>query len=265
MADDAAQPGAGVLLPLAQANHEPGREAIFAVVNLLHAIIRPLTRRDWRHQEKLPSTGGLVVVGNHISNLDPLSLGQFLAFSGRWPRFLGKASVFRVPVVGAILRRCGQIPVERGSEQSRDALAAARSAIEVGRAVVVYPEGTITGDPGLWPMRGKTGAARLAFETGCAVIPVGQWGVQEIMYGRRVHLPRLLPRKTFRVIVGDPVDLDDLRDQPATTQTLTEATERIMIAISDLVAELRQESPPAVRFNPRSAPGSTTGHHTGLG
>lgn len=254
MGNTPAKDGTGVLRPLSQANAEPGGETIFGVVTLLHAMIRPFTRRDWLRQDLLPQTGGLVVVANHISNLDPFSLGQFLAFTGRWPRFLGKASVFRVPVVGTVLRRCGQIPVEREGSRSRDALASAKHAVEAGRAVVVYPEGTITSAPGLWPMRGKTGAARLALATGCPVIPIGQWGVQEIMYGKRVHLPRLLPRKTLRVLVGEPVDLDDLRDQPVSTRILTEATERIMTAITDLVAELRQESPPEVRWDPRRAP-----------
>ena len=67
-------------------------------------------------------------------------------------------------------------------------------------------------------MRGKTGAARVAFETGCPVIPIGQWGAQEILYGSHpLGLPRLFPRKTFRLVVGDPVDLDDLRAEPMTT------------------------------------------------
>ena len=100
MARTPARGTATVLRPLSEANQEPGGQTIAGVVRLLHAIIRPLTKRDWRHQEKLPQTGGLVVVANHISNVDPLSLGQFIAFSGRWPRFLGKASVFKVPVVG---------------------------------------------------------------------------------------------------------------------------------------------------------------------
>ena len=111
MARTPARGTATVLLPLSEANHEPGGQTIAGVVRLLHAIIRPLTKRDWRDQEKLPQTGGLVVVANHISNVDPFSLGQFIAFSGRWPRFLGKASVFKVPVVGAILKAAGQIPV----------------------------------------------------------------------------------------------------------------------------------------------------------
>ena len=85
---------------LAQVNREPGRGTIFAVVTLLNAVVRPLTRRDWRAQDKIPQTGGVILVANHISNADPIALGQFVAFSGRWPRFLAKASLFRVPVVG---------------------------------------------------------------------------------------------------------------------------------------------------------------------
>ena len=244
---------------LAQANREPGRGMIFGVVTLLNALLRPLTRRDWRAQEKVPQTGGVIFVVNHISNADPLALGQFLAFSGRWPRFLAKASLFGVPVLGRILRACGQIPVQRQSAKSADALRAAVAAVVQGRAVVIYPEGTITRDPDLWPMAGKTGAARLALRTGCPVIPIGQWGAQELMYGPQIHFPKLLPRKTLRMLVGDPVNLDDLRGQPVTAETLDAATDRIMDAITALVAELRQQRPPEVRYVP---PASARDRHT---
>jgi 1-acyl-sn-glycerol-3-phosphate acyltransferase len=129
--------------------------------------------------------------------------------------------------------------------------------VEAGRAVVVYPEGTITGDPDLWPMRGHTGAARIALQTAAPVVPVGQWGAQDILYGNRLGVPRLLPRKTFHLVTGTPVALDDLRGVPMTAAVLTEATTRIMDAITALVAELRQEPPPAVRFDPRH-PGEVT-------
>ena len=251
MADRPAEPPATVPRSLRQANREPGRSAIFVVVWLLNLIVRPLTRRDWRGQDKIPQTGGVIFVANHISNADPLALGQFLAFSGRWPRFLAKASLFRYPVLGPLLRACGQIPVQRQSAQSADALLAAVEAVCQGRAVVIYPEGTITGDPDLWPMKGKTGAARIALRTGCPVIPIGQWGAQDLMYGKKVHFPHLFPRKTLRLIVGDPVALDEFRNQPAEAAVLEAATSAIMDAITGLVAELRQEPPPAVRFDPR--------------
>jgi 1-acyl-sn-glycerol-3-phosphate acyltransferase len=251
MADQPVELRSTGLRSLAQANREPGRGTIFVVVSLLHLILRPLTFRDWRGQDKIPQTGGVILVANHISNVDPLALGQFLAFSGRWPRFLAKASLFRYPVLGRILRACGQIPVQRQSAKSADALLAAVEAVHQGRAVVVYPEGTITGDPDLWPMKGRTGAARIALRTGCPVIPIGQWGAQELMYGKEIRFPRLFPRKTLRLIAGDPVALD--RQVPVTAAVLEEATSTIMDAITGLVAELRQQQPPASRFDPRGS------------
>ena len=151
-----------------------------------------------------------------------------------------------------IIAACGQIPVERGSAQSKDALVAAAHALDHGRAVVIYPEGTITYDPDLWPMKGKTGAARLALTTGCPVVPIGQWGAQELMPGRKPRFPELLPRKTLRVAAGEEILLDDLRPQPVTAATLDEATTRIMDAITVLVAELRDAVPPSHRYDPRS-------------
>ncbi|HWJ52026.1 MAG TPA: 1-acyl-sn-glycerol-3-phosphate acyltransferase, partial [Propionibacteriaceae bacterium] len=87
--------------------------------------------------------------------------------------------------------------------------------------------------------------------SGCPVIPIGQWGAQELMYGTEIHFPRLFPRKTLRLIAGDPVGLDDLRQAPLTAATLDAATSAIMDAITGLVAELRQEPPPAQRFDAR--------------
>jgi 1-acyl-sn-glycerol-3-phosphate acyltransferase len=101
-------------------------------------------------------------------------------------------------------------------------------------------------------MKGKTGSARLALTTGCPVVPIGQWGAQELMPGRKPRFPKLLPRKTLHVAVGEEVLLDDLRSQPVTAATLDEATTRIMDAITVLVAELRNAVPPSYRYDPRS-------------
>ena len=259
MAENAAASRHTEIRPLSQVNQEPGGQTISTVIRILNAIMRPLTKRDWRYQDKVPQTGGVIFVANHISNADPLAVGQFLAYSGRWPRFLAKASVFEIPVVGRIIAASGQIPVQRDSTQSKDALIAAARAIEQGRALVIYPEGTITRDPDLWPMRGKTGAARLAFTTGCPVVPIGQWGAQELMPGLTPRFPKLFPRKTLRIAAGDPVSLDDLLQKPVTVATLDEATTRIMDAITVLVAELREATPPAHRYDPDS---ETTGERT---
>ena len=241
---------------LAAVNHEPGAQTVRTVVRLLNVVLAPLSRRDWRGQERLPATGGVIVVANHISNADPLALGQFLAYSGRWPRFLAKSSLFRVPVVGPVLRGAGQIPVERGGSRAGDALVEARREVEAGRAVVVYPEGTITYDPDLWPMRGRTGTARLALATGCPVVPVGQWGAEEFLRGRKVGLPRFWARPTLRMLVGPPVPLDDLRGREVDAEVLHEATARIVGALTALVEQLRGETAPTEPFDPRATAGS---------
>ncbi len=235
---------------LARVNSEPAPRILFGTVAVLNAIMKPFVRPRWIATDKLPRVGGLVLAVNHISNVDPLVIGQFLAYSGRWPHFLAKASLFRVPGFGSLLRATDQLPVERNTRIAGHALTAAVAAVQKGRAVIVYPEGTITLDPELWPMKGKTGAARIALEANCPVIPVGQWGAEQIMFGKRVHFPHLLPPKQVRVLVGDPVPLTDLRSEPLTTATLDVATERIMTAITALVAELRGEPPPKHRFDP---------------
>ena len=154
--------------------------------------------------------------------------------------------------------QCGQIPVERLSKNAVGAYDAAVEAVREGGCVVVYPEGTLTRDPLLWPMTGKSGAARIALETGCPVIPIGQWGVQELLpqYAKK---PDLFPRKTLTMKCGDPVDLSDLLDQPRTPEVVRVATARIMEAITEIVAELRGETPPTERFDPRKAGVRQTG------
>ncbi|MDN5761123.1 MAG: 1-acyl-sn-glycerol-3-phosphate acyltransferase [Microlunatus sp.] len=238
---------------LRRVNREPAEPTLITVISIISAIVRPLTFRDWRGQEHIPRTGGVLLVANHISNVDPIAVGQYVAFAGRWPRFLAKASLFRLPVLGRVVRACGQIPVERGTGTAGQALRVAVEAIADGKAVFLYPEGTITLDPDLWPMRAKSGAARIALETGRSVIPIGQWGAQDIMYGKQIHVPRLLPRKTFQVMAGPPVRLDDLRDRPTTPTLIAEASDRIMDAITVLVSELRGETPPEHRLDPRVA------------
>jgi 1-acyl-sn-glycerol-3-phosphate acyltransferase len=160
--------------------------------------------------------------------------------------------LFSVPLVGAVVRDAGQIPVARLSAGAARAYDAAVEAVNRGECIGVYPEGTITKDPAGWPMRGKTGAARIALSTGCPVIPIGQWGAQDVLPAYTAH-PHLVPPRTVHYKVGDPVDLDDLRGQPQTTAVLLEATDRIMAAVTELVADLRGETAPAERFDPRAA------------
>lgn len=220
------------------------------------AIVKPTllaaTKHEWIDGEKIPAEGGCIIAMNHVSHIDPFTLGWLTYEHGRLIRYLAKDSLFDLPVLGRIVKDARMIPVSRLSSDAAQAFVAAVEALHAGGCVGVYPEGTITKDPTGWPMRGKTGAARMALETGCPVIPIGQWGAQEILAPYSFK-PHFIPRRTARYKVGDPVDLDDLKGRPITNEVLHLATDRIMDAITVLVGDLRQETPPAERFDPRAA------------
>lgn len=220
---------------------------IRGIILVLRPILMLVTKRDWKGAENLPDTG-FVVVANHVSYVDPFTFAHFLVDHGIAPRYLAKASVVELPILGRIVRATGQIPVYRDSTAAGSAFDAATSAVRTGACVIIYPEGTLTRDPDLWPMSGKTGAARVALATGCPVVPTAQWGPNEILapYSGRV---RLFPRKTISVHAGPPVDLDDLRGQDLSTEVLVEATDRIMDAITGLLADIRDLPVPSERLS----------------
>jgi 1-acyl-sn-glycerol-3-phosphate acyltransferase len=210
------------------------------------------TRRRWLGGEHIPERGGCVLAVNHISHLDPFTCAHFVYGYGRIVRFLAKAEVFDIPFLGRVVRDAGQIPVYRQTKNAATSFSAAVAAVRAGECVVVYPEGTITRQPDLWPMTGKTGAARIALSSGVPVIPVAQWGAHRILAPYTIR-PRLLPRKTVEMTAGPPVDLDDLRAVPLTPEVLREATNRIMDDITRLLEGIRGEQAPAERFDARTA------------
>lgn len=230
---------------------------------LFGAIALPLmglmVKFRFHDREKMPQTGAVVITPNHYSNIDPVVIGVATWYLGRLPRFMAKASILKIPVLGWILRKSGQIPVERGgSSRSSAALIAAKELVSKERAVIVYPEGSLTRDPDIWPMRGKSGAVRLALELGIPVIPVAHWGTQNLMarYSKKINV---FPRHTIDVKVGDPVDLSEFQGKPLDNKTLTAATTKVMDAITALLEDLRGEKAPATRWNPAEHNQSETG------
>jgi 1-acyl-sn-glycerol-3-phosphate acyltransferase len=220
-------------------------------VLVLKPTLTVLTTRDWHGMEHIPRTGGVIVCPNHVSYTDPLTFAHFIYDAGRAPRFLAKAALFEIPLIGRLLRGAAQIPVLRASQDASMAFSAAVDAVERGECVCIYPEGTVTRDPRLWPMVGKTGAARVALATGAPVIPVAQWGPQEILPPYH-KVPRILTRHRIRIVAGPPVDLSEYADRELSTAVLRAATEKIMSAITTLLAELRNEPTPLERYDPRA-------------
>ncbi|WP_435110083.1 lysophospholipid acyltransferase family protein [Nocardiopsis synnemataformans] len=224
------------------------------VSRIVRFVLWFVTKPDWKGTEHVPDKGGAIIALNHLSLADPLTVAHFLYIGARrWPTFTMKEGIMRIPVVSAVARSTGQIPVKRGSTDAVKALHEAELALtRDGASVIFYPEGTCTRDPDLWPMTAKTGVARLALTTGVPVVPVAHWGEQHIMpYGTKKV--RLFPRKRVEFRAGPPVDLSRFRDQPLTGTVLREATEAIMADITGLQARIRGEEPPAVPYDPRKA------------
>ena len=225
-----------------------------AAYRVAEILVRPplwlLTRPQWHGGENLPASGGFLACVNHISHVDPFTLGRFLLDHGCPPRFLAKEEIFRIPVLGRIPAGAGQIPVYRETADAARAFSAAEAAVAAGECVTIYPEATITRDPGLWPMVAKTGAARIALATGCPVIPIAQWGPQRLL-APYAKLPRLTGRTTIQGLVGPPVDLSRYLGRTPDAELLRAATATIMDAITRLLEQLRGEQAPAARWDPR--------------
>ncbi|KRB38093.1 UNVERIFIED_CONTAM: 1-acyl-sn-glycerol-3-phosphate acyltransferase [Microbacterium sp. SLM126] len=235
-----------------RASKEKSRPSIFwplaAIVVPLASLLFKLEIRDGH---KLPREGAYVLAPNHASEIDPIVVALAVWRLGRAPRFMAKESLFRVPVLGWVLRVTGMVPVSRSTSATaaRATLEASETLVRHGRGVIVYPEGSLTREPDLWPMRGKTGAVRLALAGGIPLIPMAQWGAQQVLprYGKLKLWPL---RRRVSVIVGDPVDLSAFAQNESQPSALIAATDIVMADVSGLLSELRGEPAPAERWNP---------------
>jgi 1-acyl-sn-glycerol-3-phosphate acyltransferase len=219
---------------------------------VLPVPIKSIMKRDWHGHEHIPRSGGVIVAANHLSYADWAAMALFIHEAGRYPAFLIKSSAFNVKGIGPFLRACGQFPVNRGTTDAALVLSEAERGLAQEECLIFYPEGTATRDPQLWPMVARTGVARLALATGAPVIPVAQWGTQDILpYGTKsLHV---VPRHTVGMLAGPPVDLSGYEGEPLSRDVLRAATATIMTDITGLLARLRDGTPPAVPYDPAAA------------
>jgi 1-acyl-sn-glycerol-3-phosphate acyltransferase len=246
--------------PRLPASSERRPAPFWILASIVVPAISLLAKIEIVNPEKLPRDGAYVLAPNHHSEFDPLIVAVAVWRLGRPPRFMAKESLFRVPVLGAALRATGMVPVARSSSaaSAKHTLEVSEHLVENGRGVIVYPEGSLTRDPDLWPMRGKTGAVRLALAGDIPLIPLAQWGAQEILprYGKL----RLWPwRKKMTVVVGDPIDLSDFRGGQNQPSVLNAATARLMDRLAEMLGEIRGLPAPAERWNPSAHGQKETG------
>ena len=195
---------------------------------------------------------------NHTSYADPFLTSFYFYEAGRAVRFFGKDSLFKLPLVGWIIRNAEQIPVKRESDSAAAALEIARELLDKGLAVGIYPEGTLTRDPNLWPMQAKTGMVRLAIQSGAPLIPVAQWGAHKII-GRYQRKLKFFPRTKVVVKAGKPVDLTRWQNKLADHDSMVEATAYAMGELTRILEELRGERAPEIIFDPHASDLPRTG------
>jgi 1-acyl-sn-glycerol-3-phosphate acyltransferase len=198
---------------------------------VLFALSKVYLRLGSEGREHIPKRGGVLIVSNHLSHLDPPVLGITCP---RPIRFMARENLRRAPLVGGLIRRWGVIPVFRNDMRSAvGAVSLALQALRDGSVVAIFPEGTRSDTGRLQPEKVRSGAAVLALESGVTVIPGAISGTY-----------RALPKgaafaRPYRVVVryGAPLDLADFKGRRPTPADIREVTIRILEAIHALLPE----------------------------
>jgi 1-acyl-sn-glycerol-3-phosphate acyltransferase len=205
-----------------------------------------------------------LLAANHIGVFDAAVLLAACHRIGIAPRFVTNGGLFDTPLIGGLLRRAGHLRVDPLAAGCAVRGTPLLPQLGSDRPVLIYPEGRISSDPDLWPDRGQTGLARLALATGLPVLPLSQWGAQEVIPAATPpvrSLPDLIRltmvwlravglrhRIRFQVHVGSPIDLAGLRQgRPGDAMR---AHARIMLALTEGLVPLRTDQPGASPLDP---------------
>ncbi len=198
------------------------------------AILKPLFRFLWRIEvegvENVPTRGGAVLCPNHISFIDSLFVPGVLP---RRVTYVGKAEYLDSWKTKHLFPAIGMIPIDRtGGSAAQAALDAASRVLQRGELFGIYPEGTRSRDGRLH--KGHTGAARLAIENDCPVVPVGLVGTDTIQpAGAAVPRPFL----TATVCFGRPIDVSRYRDRADDRLVLRQVIDEVMYEIRELTGQ----------------------------
>lgn len=186
--------------------------------SVVSAVFKPWYRVETIGLENFPKEeGGVLLCVNHIHNFDPIIIG---ITAPRPIHYMAKEEVFRVPVLGGIVRKCNAFPVKRGMSD-REALRKGLNVLKEGNVLGLFPEGTRskTGELG----KGLAGAGFFALRTEAKVLPAA-------IIGPYKGLTKL------KVVYGKPINMDDIRKNKTSAE---EVTELIMSEIHKLIKENR--------------------------
>ena len=200
----------------------------------------PAIRQLWRPKveglEHVPSSGGAIFCGNHISVADEFFLGAVI---DRPIAFWAKEEYFEKTGLQGLLFKglmngLGAIPVHRaGGRAALSAFDAAIPHLQDGGLVCVYPEGTRSPDGRLY--RGRTGAARLALAAGVPIVPVGTIGTEKVQPIGQV-LPTI-KRTDVAIKFAKPIDVSEWQDADSPSSAAREITDKLMSTIQSLTGQ----------------------------
>lgn len=215
--------------------NRPLRWVLRGLVELI-AIVYLGVRREG--QSNIPASGPAIIASNHRSFLDPFIVG---ICTKRTVYFIAKGELFRNRFVGWLLNSLGAFPVQRGVGDP-EMLITARTVLERGDLLVMFPEGTRIRSKGLH--RPRRGVGRLLLENRVPVIPAAVVGADSVRSGW------LIRPKSVRVKVGKPMTFDHISD--LTPGVAGEVTQEIWREIRTLFESLDGgPSPKLDQWKPR--------------
>ncbi|MEC0089786.1 MULTISPECIES: lysophospholipid acyltransferase family protein [Paenibacillus] len=179
---------------------------------LLRLIFAVLYRLETVGKNHIPTEGGVLLCANHISVMDPITVGIKLK---RQVKYMAKAELFDIPVFGWLLRQLGAFPVKRGGV-SKESIRLSINILRDGQLMGIFPEGTRNSTTGV----AKKGAASFALRSKATVIPAAIIGEYKLF-------------RKMKVIYGAPVDLTEFMEE-GTGDQLEAVTERIMSRIYEM-------------------------------
>ena len=187
------------------------------LVGTIRAILPLIVKIETKGLDNIPPTGPVVLVSNHLTNYDVFPMQMVIQ---RPLFFMAKSELHKNPIMDAALRSVGAFPVHRG-QRDQWAIRHAAKVLENEQVLALFPEGSRSKGHGL--RAGKTGAARLAIQKGCPIIPVAIAGTHMMF--------KDFPKRTkIKFVVGEPI-------QPDPSESTLNLTDNMMFSIADLLPE----------------------------
>lgn len=181
----------------------------------------PFVKIEVENIEKLPKEGSVLLASNHLSNWDPVILAISLP---RKLHFMAKEELFKIFVLGSIMRNVGTFPVKRGAAD-RNAIREAIKVLNDNKVLCIFPEGTRSNPGKLLPF--QPGVALIAHKANAPLIPLGLSGTNNILVkGLRVKV---------KLVIGDPIFPSQLAEGKINSQQIEEITGILQNKVSDLL------------------------------